>query len=201
LPANTPDTGPVAILDYFGRVPPDSYGFPLANVYGKTSQRNYGPFRLYFGVNPAVNTLTNTVHTTFGAPAQVYAQGYQFSSHLMASADPGLSAVVSALYPMLHTSTITIWDGFYRIKVDGSGYYYGKDMIGNPNIQAYLDQSAAETFANAKHCAVGKSNMAKKVQIHLPLNNSFIGDSADTGYKDLGRGIKSINTFDLEKYN
>lgn len=198
LPTNTPNTGPVAILDYFGKLKADSYGFPHANVYGRTSHQNYGPFRLYFGVNPAVNTLTNTGTTTFGAPAQVYAQGYQFSSHLMASADPGLINYVSGLYTILHTSTVTDWDGIQRIKVDGSGYYYGKDMIGNPNIQAFLDQSAAETFANAKHCSVGKSNLAKKVQIYLPLNASFIGDSAENAYKNQGKGIKSIDNFDLE---
>ena len=58
-----------------------------------------------------------------------------------------------------------------------------------------MDNSAADTFANAKHCSVGKSNNAKVVSITLPYSLVNFGDSATT------YGIPSLNMFDPERYN
>jgi hypothetical protein len=58
-----------------------------------------------------------------------------------------------------------------------------------------LDESAAETFANAKHASVGKSGNAKLVSIYYPYNSVVLGSS----YTDTG--VKSPNTFDLQRDN
>jgi hypothetical protein len=64
-----------------------------------------------------------------------------------------------------------------------------------------VDDSAANTFANAKHNSTGLAGLAKVVSIYYPYQNSYIGDSASDSSKIAGRGFKSPNTFDLEKDN
>ena len=73
-------------------------------------------------------------------------------------------------------------------------------MVYNPDtVKAFLDDSAANTFANAKHNAVGKSGLANTVRIYDPFDTGFGGDSlAD---KTSGRGVASVNKFDLRKLN
>ena len=179
LPMGTPDTSSLSILDYFGK--------GTINPYGQSSARNFGPFRLYFSVNPAVNVLNDLNSNTYGAISQIYSQGYQPSSNLIASGS------VSSLYTMLlqRNSAGTIVP---------SGYYYGSGMMESYGfIGAFLDESAAETFANAKHCAVGKSGNARLVSIYFPYTATRIGDSATNSVKSLGKGIKSVNIFDLER--
>jgi len=182
LPATTPDTSSISILDYFGRT--------YSNPFGKSgSAENFGVFRLYFSVNPVVNVLTDTNSDTFGAINQIYSQGYQPSSNLV-----GLGTV-SSLYPMLLQRNSSN-------SIVPSGYYYCSAMIDNPSrVRAYLDESAAETFANAKHCSVGKSGLPKLVSIYFPYNDTKLGDSAKNSVKVFGNGIKSLNVFDIERDN
>jgi len=73
-------------------------------------------------------------------------------------------------------------------------------MVHSPHtIKAVLDDSAANTFANAKHNSVGKSGLANTVEIYEPYNTGFGGDS--TSDKANGKGVASVNNFDLRKYN
>lgn len=182
LPSSTPDTSSLSVLDYFGR--------STANPYGKSaSGQNFGPFRLFFSVNPVVNVLNDLNANTNGALAQIYSQGYQPSSSLSAV------GTTSALYPMVMQRNAAG-------NIVPSGYYYGSAMMHNNGyINAYLDESASESFANAKHCAVGKSGLAKLVSINFPYYNVSIGDSATNANKALGRGLKSLSLFDLERDN
>lgn len=147
LPNITSHTGALSVLDYFGK--------SLKNPLGKTTQQNYGPFRLYFSVNPAVNVLTNINDINYGAIPQVYAQGYQPSSYMMTSGS------VSSLYPMLlHVSGCPYHYGLPLSNFDvanlgsleqnltlvsanlvPSGYYYGTHMMANDGfIAANLDR-------------------------------------------------------------
>jgi hypothetical protein len=69
-------------------------------------------------------------------------------------------------------------------------------MVNDPyTYRAILDESAANTFANAKHCAVGKSNNAMVVSIYYPYDDVNTGDSAAL------KGIGSLNLFDMETNN
>jgi hypothetical protein len=176
-PSATPDTGTISILDFYG----PASGHPWA----KTFHENKGPFRLYFSTDPACNWLTLPNGTRSGYASQVFSQGYNFSSTLTASGN------LSAVYTSLVGSNGS-----------ASGFYYAKDMIaGKDSLKAILDDSAANTFANAKHCSVGKSNIPKLVSILYPHKGSYGGDSADSEFKEYGKGLRSVNTFDLEGDN
>lgn len=178
LPSTTPDTSSASILDYFGAAAAS------ANPFGKTSAENYGPFRIYFGINPAANVLTNTNSTTFKVIPQIYSQGYQPSASLICSAFNA-----SALYPSVLQRNASN-------QIVPSGYYYGNTMTDtNGYTRVLLDESAANVFANAKHCSVGKSGNSKLVSIYYPYEAVQIGSS----YTETG--VKSPNTFDLQRDN
>lgn len=178
LPSSTPDTSTVSILDYFGAAP------VAANPFGKTSAQNYGPFRLYFSIDPAVQILTDLNSTTYHVIPQIYSQGYQPSSYLK-----GVDYSASTLYPgILQRNSSNV--------IQASGYYYGNTMTDRDGYtRVLLDESAANTFANAKHCAVGKSNNSKLVSIHYPYTDIQVGSSYTQ------TGVKSPNTFDLQRDN
>lgn len=178
VPITTPDTSSTSILDIYGANPS---GHPFTTL----TTKNYGPFRLYFSVDPVVNSFSyaNAVNTGFGTIPQIYSQGYQPSTSLICSGD------ASSLYTVaLQTNS--------NNQIQPSGFYYGKDMLdSNGSIRVFLDESAANTFANAKHCSAGKSNNAKLVSIYYPYIGSNNGDSAAL------KGVASVNLFDLEKDN
>lgn len=179
LPNSTPDTSSVSILDYFGAAPVS------ANILGQTSATNYGPFRLYFSVNPATKALNYSVASDDDNEIiyQIYSQGYQPSG--LMKVDP----VVSSMYSMFKQRTS--YNSF-----TASGFYYGSAMMPyNDSSRILLDESAANVFANAKHCATGKSGNAKLVSIYYPYNVAKFGDS----YNSLG--IRSVNNFDLQRDN
>lgn len=179
-PVATLDTSTVSILDFYGR--------STNHIYSRSTAANQGPFRLYFSVDPAINWANNIAGTAAGFIPQVYSQGYQFSANLVF---PG---TVSSLY-----TSIVNKNGS---NLEASGFYYASDIVDSPTtVRAVLDDSAANTFANAKHNSVGKSYLAKIVSIYLPITGSYGGDSANSSVKALGRGVKSVNTFDLEKSN
>lgn len=178
MPSSTPDTSSLSVLDIFGQN-------PSGTAFSTTSVENYGVFRLYFSVDPMVNSLSyaNRPSTGFGSIPQIYAQGYQPSASLICS------GFASALY-------LNSKQRNSAGSIQPSGYYYGEDIVVNPLDQnVMLDESAANTFANAKHCAAAKSNTAKKVAIYYPYYNVNQGDSASL------LGIASVNTFDIERIN
>jgi len=181
-PSSTPNTSSISILDYYGRA-------SGAHKYANTSATNQGPFRLYFSVDPVINWAVTTSGTQSGYARQVYAQGYQFSGNLL------FSGTVSSMYKSCLKDSGTN-------STVASGFYYASSIVMSPfTTKAVLDDSAANTFANAKHNSVGKSGLAKVVDIYYPYVNSFGGDSAADFSKDAGKGIRSTNTFDLEKDN
>ena len=74
-------------------------------------------------------------------------------------------------------------------------------MMHSPDtIKAVLDDSASNTFANAKHNSVGKSGLAKVVHIYDAYDGSKFGGDSTTAKTD-GNGIGSVNNFDLKKDN
>jgi len=174
LPMTTPDTSSTSVLDYYGVANTSS------NPFAVSSAKNYGPFRLYFGVNPVVYSLSsiqdsNNSYTQF--IPQIYSQGYQPSGNMV--------CITSSIHGFALKKVST--------SVAASGYYYGNEVMdGDGFIRAYLDESAADTFANAKHCAVGKSNNARLVSIYYP----YYGATYGAHYNPVG--VNSINFFNLE---
>lgn len=179
LPSSTPDTSSLSILDLFG-------ANPSSTAYSVSSHKNYGPFRLYLSVDPMVNSLIDsTTLSGYGIIPQIYSQGYQPSSYLLCSGTPS-SLYLNALQRNSAGNIVP------------SGYYYSEDIVCNSsNARIVLDESAAETFANAKHCAAGKSNLAKTVSIYYPYHGDT-GDIIKFGDSALLQGIGSVNIFDPE---
>ena len=179
-PSGTHDTRTVSILDY--------YGESNNHAYSRSSAGNLGPFRLFFSTDPAANWLLNNESSLSGLIPQVFSQGYNFSANCIAPGD------VSAN----HMSLIKNNNGV----LEASGFYYASSMVFSPGtIKAVLDDSAANSFANAKHNSVGKSGLAKVVSIYYPYRGAHGGDSTDSSLKTHGKGVRSVNTFDLEKDN
>lgn len=177
LPESTPDTGSVSILDLFGK--------GNGHRYANTSATNQGPFRLYFSVDPAINWALSSVTSGAGLLPQLYSQGYHFMSAIHF---PGN---VSSYYKE-------------TIQLNGltSGVFYATSIITDPySIKALLDDSASNAFANSKHNSVGKSGFSKVVSIYFPYTGIYGGDSSDAQFRDRAQGVRSLNTFDLEKNN
>lgn len=191
LPFETPDTSSLSIFDYFGSGPTNGVN---SSIFFTSSFQNQGPFRLFFSVDPACNLLnlasgSITATQDYLLPDwlyQVYSQGYQ--PPFSASAVSGASSIHKSLIKGNSRSGSL------------SGYYYGSAMLHAPNtIRVFLDESASNTFANAKHCSVGKSGMGKIVSIHYPYKNLLGSESLSYALKGLGFGINSVNVFDLDR--
>jgi hypothetical protein len=178
LPTGTPDTSSLSVLDYFGAA--------SSNPYGSSSASNYGPFRLYFSVDPATHALSYLAsgQDDTSIIPQLYSQGYLPSGSMRC--DPGVSSIYASLKQRNSSNQIF-----------ASGFYYGSAMtFQGGHVRVMLDESAANVFANAKHCAVGKSGNNKLVSIYYPYYNTPIGDSYNNNI-----GIKSVNNFDLQRDN
>ena len=183
-PSGTPDTGTLSVLDYYGQ--------STTNPYGKSaSGENFGAFRLYFSTDPASNFMVASgTNPLEGIARQLFAQGYSFSGNLIASSSDDF--VASSQY-----TSVLQRDANGVIQT--SGFYYPSSMMaGATTIKAVLDDSALNAFANAKHNTVGKSGLAKVVEGYY-ATIAVGGDS----YNDYtyGKGLASINNFDLKKDN
>jgi hypothetical protein len=181
-PSSTPDTSSLSVLDYYG---PDE---DSQNIFGKSTASNYGAFRLYFSVDPLANSLLDINDNLSGYAAQVFAQGYNFSGPLSAASND-----VSAEY------TKSVFSPEY-LTLSDAGFYYASSMVHSPKtIKAVLDDSAMNTYANAKHNTVNKSGLANVVMKYYPYDVGVGGDSNSD--KTSGRGIASVNNFDIRKLN
>lgn len=184
LPSSTPDTSSMSILDFYGANPSASI-IPFTT----SSVKNYGPFRLYFSVDPAVNTLTTTSGTGQGTISQIYSQGYQPSANLICSGQ-FKNFIPSSIYKYLIQKNT-------NGNLVPSGYYYGKDMLAYDSIRVNLDEISADVFANARHCSTGRSNNARLVSLFYPIvineaGSGKFGDSYPTG-------LGSVNLFDIQR--
>ena len=191
-PSSTPDSSSISVLDYYGESP------LLSGTFGVSSFENRGAFRLFFSTDPASNWLQSSGLDTSGYLAQLASQGYQFSANAIANNTNEFDAS-SEFRSLLRFTDQNNLSG----DIVPSGYYYASELMQNPNtVKAVLDESASNTFANAKHNSVGKSKLAKVVNIYHPYVEYPIGgDSyAETEIKT-GRGLASVNNFDLEKSN
>lgn len=183
-PSSTPDTSSLSILDYYGR--------STDNPFGKSaSGENFGPFRLYFSTDSITDfMIASGTNALEGYARQVFAQGYNFSGNLIVSSN-GIFLTSSEFVSTLQRDKNNL--------IQPSGFYYASAMVFSPNtIKAVLDDSALNTFANAKHNTVGKSGLAKVVKGYLSASG-FGGESYND--YDYGKGIASINNFDLKKDN
>lgn len=171
-PSSTPDTGTLATLDYYG-------------TSGSKAGTNYGPFRLYFSPNSRAKFLTTSASNGVdqGVPYQVLAQGYNPSG---ACSAVGASAV-SGLYDDITSAQ------FYFVSAMLDPSYFNRIR---------LDESAANTWANAKHNGIAKSGRFKLVTLYRATASTEPGSQAFTATTaKYGQGLRSAEIFDLRRSN
>lgn len=195
------DTSTISVLDHFGSGVDVSAGeldsFMLllgdarrgeSNSYGASSFENQGPFRLYFSAPPMAKALKYEGRADGdNLPYQHLSQGYNLSGAV--EADSSLSSI----YPgLLKEDTVTgdlVTSGIYQM----SSFYQDVDPR-----QVVVDESALNTFANAKHCTTDHSGRKKFVTLHRAKTNVF-GEGHSPSVSGLGVGFRSSNVFDLDR--
>jgi len=202
-----PDTSTLSILDFYGIGGEVSAGIlsdrmqawskqrwgGALNHFGVSSSENSGPFRLYFDVDPAAKSL-NFFSSTAGGyslddnrPYQIMAQGYFLSGPAVTQED-----IAQELYGDLLTLSSTSTD------FESSGYYHTSSFVNASRAVVTLDESAANTFANAKHCSHPFLGREKLVNIYRATNKAY-GEGyshTTTGY---GAGFTTTNIFDVRR--
>lgn len=164
---------------------PDSGRLSVLDYYGAsgaTVGTNYGPFRIMVGVDGPAKFLNyyNSSALLYNSVYQTYAQGYNPSGSL--SAVPAVSSfykdigATSAFY-----TTSAFIDAGYRNRIR-------------------LDQSAADTFANAKNGAIRRSGRVPFCTIYYSTNTEG-GEGYATDTIGQGLGLFSVNIFDLSRLN
>jgi len=183
------------------RVP--AWSAPPLATYGESTAENQGAFRLYFSVLPAAKMLSyvsgNPQPTKQGAnredtkPYQHLSQGY------LLSGDCSGPKEFSGLYPQLLNQQL--WDQSGIIYT--SGYYYPSALMPKERADVWLDESAANLFANAKHCNTNYSNRIKLVNIYrAKIDNDGEAQTPTEsfpGQTGLGLGFRSANIFDIDR--
>ena len=222
-PSSTPDTSGASVLDYYGRgVQTDGD----LGYYGKTDPENIGPFRIYVGIDPKANFLGYPIANGMtysppvppaayesmgyqfpddatlvtGPPRQLYAQGYTTSGDVSAINNQGPNWTnPSSIYPDLGASGyINSLPADQQVENVASSFYYPADMLpDDPSINIWLDDSAMNTFANAKNGILTTSGRKKIFSYYRAIT-----ESTGEGFFDptRARGIGSINLFDLDRY-
>lgn len=189
-PAGTPDTSSLSVLDWFGGIAlsalPKPNGTSPKLDFGFSPPENKGPFRLYVHTDPATTNLSLSADSNeYGYVNQLYAQGYNPAGNIYAPSS------VSGVY-----ASLVKWNGTSYVT---SGFYYCSGFTPEAGHRIILDESAANTFANAKNGASAKSGRPRICTILLPYQTSVLGNSSTT--KKWGKGLQSIQVFDLEKDN
>jgi|15BtaG_2_1085339.scaffolds.fasta_scaffold00617_3 hypothetical protein len=223
-PSSTPDTSTLSVLDSFGIG--HTHGAPTG-FYGKATSENRGPFRLYFSPMGPAKWLGFTRgggdtevfqgssgrpidHTPsaliLGEPYQLLAQGYN-PPYDVSCVDP---TVLSGIYSEVET----LFSGALASNswVDASAFYYVSSVL-DPSYRnrVWLDDSAMNTFANAKNATLGTSGRLKLVNYYRAIiknatdevGEGHAGDFGLTSGQRNGHGLgfKSANIFDLDRDN
>jgi len=190
---------------------------PKAKYLGYVSG-DEGFFNAYNGSSTphslAYHTLTNP-ELVQGPPAQLFAQGYNPSGdcsgpHEFSSVfgEFGGSAYITSSFittPPANNMWTDDTSGYFDFgkeasaTLEASSFYYAKDMLEKYRPSVWLDESAMNTFANAKNATLGLSNRGKFVNYfqsrRLASGEAF--SNYDSGY---GVGFKSSNLFDPDRY-
>lgn len=205
-----------ALLDFAGSGP------ATIPIYS-SSFINQGPFRLFFSTDPAVSLLglastevTNSLggyYFSAGWIPQIFAQGYCPPGYLSATSSVSALHKTVVRYKAYTNPFSNEWStsGIFRpspynevlYNTNNASNYLatiGAGMTHDPySTRVFLDESASNTFANAKHCAVGKSGAPKIVSIYYPYITAF-GDS-NVINKVVATGLSNLNSFDLTRDN
>lgn len=177
-------------------------GGNASKFWGASGYENTGPFRLYLEPDPICQYLvymSGTEPTNWGCPSgfaasadnrvyQTISQGYHLSGPV--SGDP---YYLTTWKPSLQYA---VQERGGNISREVSGYPDVAQLVRPQNYNIRLDESAAHSFANAKHCSINFLGRPPLVQIY---RNGLAAWGArqdisnqDEGY---GYGFKSPHTY------
>jgi hypothetical protein len=198
------DTSTISVLDHFGSgvaVSANTLSNLLSGIgfartgtlsYGPNSYENRGPFRIYFSTPAAakhlkyVDPINLSAQVAENIAYQHLAQGY------LLSGDCSTVATLSSIYPEL-----IVYNTVDEV-LETSGYYYPSalNIRSNPD-NIWLDESAADTFANAKNASITYSGRERRLTIYRATTDNFgeFGTTSETGH---GQGFRGTNLFDLD---
>jgi hypothetical protein len=186
----------------------EHYGAPVG------LSNNRGIFRIYWSPKASARLLQTDLsgydegafpHAgdfsgTLGPAYQIFAQGYN------------CSAPLSAIVPLNEINASGVAPDLVKMSWDSdgdgvpdrlwtSGFYYCSEFLEDNPTQCMLDESAADTFANAKNASLGSSGRPRRVTLYRSrgpgerTSEAFIGDVSGA------YGFKSANIFDLRRDN
>ena len=205
-------------LGYYGKTSPENTGPFRIYVSPSAKAKFLGyPQSNGFGFMPSVGgyhspnsflsmgyTFRETAILRTGAPYQILAQGYNPSGDCSATNSQGATYLnPSSLYEDLGFSGyIENLPIEQQNQNDASSFFYTSAMLPNDSeSRIWLDESAANTFANAKNGLLNTSGRKKIFSVYKIYDEdggeTFYGDGTST---DMARGIGSANLFDLERY-
>ena len=181
---------------------------PVAKFLGYTRGDN-GSFQLSSNIDSgytwwqplgAATAFRSPSAVEVGEPYQELAQGYN-PSRDCSTPDPHgvLGTSVSSMYPELAFQNP-------RHQPLSSTFFYASGMIDNSYAnRIWLDDSAMNTFANAKNATKGTSGRPKLVSYYRATTGKYgegysaSGSVGADGFReDYGVGFKSSNIFDFE---
>lgn len=164
------------------------YGFGTSANY-----QNYGPYRLYLEIDPAAKALKYlrsdlTVEAeTDNRPYQTIAQGYFLSADCSAAAETATDVHYSLYRVDPNTSSL-----------ESSGYYHVSSFCRPDSYNIMLDETGANTFANAKNASIEILGRPKLVNIYTPTTG-VDGEANINDTSGCGMGFISTNIFDPDR--
>jgi hypothetical protein len=180
------------------------------------TSENQGIFRIYWTPKASAKVLQSDLsgynhgawpHTgnfsgVVGPAYQIFAQGYNCSAPLSAiiPTSPAGEINASAAYPDLLKLVDSNSDGILDT-LDTYGFYYCSEMLEENPTQCMLEESAGDTFANAKNASVGMAGRPKKVTLYRAKSDANRDAEAYPGDTSGSVGFKSASIFDLSRDN
>lgn len=168
----------------------ETYTFGVSGAYN-----NRGPFRIYWSPKASAKLLAGGPDlSSLGEAYQIFAQGYNCSAPLSALAPNGEINASAYAPDLLKLSYDSDGDGVPD-SLWTSGFYYCAEILEENPTQCVLEESAADTFANARNASVGLAGRPRKTTIYKAdqsrASESYQGDSIT--------GFKSATIFDLSR--
>ena len=184
-------------------------------VYGAKlgTTNNKGIFRIYWSPKSSAKLLqtdlsgydygawphTGNFEGVVGPAYQIFAQGYNCSAPLSAVLPVG---EINAYYAA--PDLAKLWDGGFdgvADQINTVGFYYCSEFLEDNPSQCMLDESAADTFANAKNASLGTSGRPRRVTLYKSRGPADRSSEAYIGDVSGAYGFRSANIFDLRRDN
>jgi len=165
------------------------YGYGTSSTY-----QNWGPFRLFLEINPTAKALSyyNADLSSYdNRPFQALAQGYFLSGGCSST----LSSMQDYYFDLIDTARDASGNALSGFVT--SGYFHPKDFCLPNNYNVILDDSASNTFANAKNASLPILGRPKLVEIYRATTRE--GGTTSVAAAGKGQGFITTNIFDIDK--